>query len=201
MSHPGVSGSSPRSFREIGSHSDVERAFTPTRGHMDIGEGTWVPAFAGKTVGGGGVVYGNWRAYGYREDVGFGFRRTGGRGGGVYGNWRAYGRRGGDVGSGFRRKYHGLTACGGPRPHKGRGRGFNGFRRTGGRSGRNAEWRSGGCGASSRARSGSHSGRGGGVYGNWRAYGRRGGDVGFGFRRTGGRGGGVYGNWRAWIRL
>ena len=51
-----------------------------TGGHMDIGEGTWVPAFAGKTVGGGGVVYGNWRAYRYREDVGSGFRRKDGGG-------------------------------------------------------------------------------------------------------------------------
>ena len=58
--------------------------------------------------GRGGGVYGNWRAYGYREDVGSGFRRTGGRAGGVYGNWRAYGP-GGDVGSGFRRNCHGLV--------------------------------------------------------------------------------------------
>ena len=106
-------------------------ASTPTRGQMDAGEGTWIPAFAGKTGGGG--LYTNSRANGRRGgDVDSGFRRkdggwrrlhqlagkrTPGRtwipafagktgGGGVYGNWRANGHRGlgGDVDSGFRRK-------------------------------------------------------------------------------------------------
>ena len=138
-----------------------------TRGYSAIGEGTWIPAFAGKTGGGwrhlwrlvgrwapgggrgfrllperrvgSGGVYGNWRAWRHREgtwvpafagktelghlggDVGSGFRWKDGNGGGVYGNWRAWRhregtwippfarktelrhRRGDDVDSGFRR--------------------------------------------------------------------------------------------------
>ena len=94
-------------------------ASTPTRGQMDAGEGTWIPAFAGKTGGGG--LYTNLRANGRRGGRGFRLspeRRgvaastaTGGQtdarkgtwipafagktgGGGVYGNWRANGHLG-----------------------------------------------------------------------------------------------------------
>ena len=82
-----------------------------TGGHTDAGEGTWIPAFAGKTELGSGGVYGNWRAWRNREgtwvpafagktelghrggDMGSGFRWKDGNGGGVYGNWRAWRHR------------------------------------------------------------------------------------------------------------
>ena len=141
-----------------------------TGGHTDAGEGTWIPAFAGNSTGWtGGEWRDLWELAGIRTPGrGRGFRLSPERrvgSGGVYGNWRAYGRRRGDVDSGFRRKdglgVAGLWQLAGIRT-PGRGRGFRLLpeRRVGS----------------------------GGVYGNWRAYGRRGGDVDSGFRRKDGLG-------------
>ena len=80
-------------------------ASTPTCGQTDAGEGTWIPAFAGKTeVMMYSVPCGNWRANGHLGgDVDSGFRRKDG-------GWRRLrqlaGIRtpGGDVDSGESRK-------------------------------------------------------------------------------------------------
>ena len=134
-------------------------ASTPTCGPTDAGEGTWIPAFAGKTGGGG--VYANWRATDAEEgtwipafagktgvaastltrgqmDAGEGTwipafaGKTGG--GGVYANLRANGRRGG---RGFRlsperREVAASTPTGG-QMDAGEGTWIPGFRRKDGR--------------------------------------------------------------------
>ena len=192
-----------------------------TRGYSPIGEGTWIPAFAGKT---GGEWRDLWELVGIRPSgKGRGFRLSPERrvgSGGVYGNWRVFGHRGRDVDSGFRRKDGwGVAVSMGTGGHTDAGEGtwipaFAG--KTGG------EWRclwqlagirTPGRGRGFRLLPERRVGS-GGVYGNWRAYGRRGGDVDSGFRRKDGvgpsgrrrrggfrerrSGGGVYGNRRAW---
>ena len=166
-----------------------------TRGYSPIGEGTWIPAFAGKT---GGEWRDLWELVGIRPSgKGRGFRLSPERrvgSGGVYGNWRVFGHRGRDVDSGFRRKDGwGVAVSMGTGGHTDAGEGtwipaFAG--KTGG------EWRclwelagirTPGRGRGFRLLPERRVGS-GGVYGNWRAYGRRGGDVDSGFRRKDGVG-------------
>ena len=207
-----------------------------TRGYSAIGEGTWIPAFAGKT---GGEWRCLWQLAGIRTPGrGRGFRLSPERrvgSGGTYGNSWVFGHRGRDVDSGFRRKDGwgaAVSMATGGHTDAREGTWIPAFAgKTGGE--RRCLWQLAGIRTPGRGRgfrlSPERRVGSGGVYGNWRAYGRPGGDVDSGFRRKDGWGvavsmatgghtdagegtwipafagktggeGGVYGNWRAYGR-